>query len=186
MSFWRVKQIALILGAAASFAAAFCLLIWAGLPNRADYSGQDFGAIGYAAPEIGAPAPPFQLQTLAGDELDLLDLRGEPVIINFWATWCVPCQVEMPELQALHEDTGVRILALNIGENPEIVTAWVQEYSLSFDILLDRDETVYALYRLRGLPSTYVLDADGIITAIFYGATNAAALTDALEQQENG
>lgn len=181
-----MRTIFLVSGAAASFMAAFLLLIWAGLPNRADYSGQDFENIGYAAPEIGAIAPPFQLETLAGDALDLISLRGEPLIINFWASWCVPCVIEMPELQALHDDTGVRVLAINIGENPEIVQAWVNEFGLSFDILIDPREEIYALYRLRGQPSTYVLDADGIITAIFYGATNAAALRDALASQENG
>jgi peroxiredoxin len=179
-----MQRIFLIIGAAASFVAAFLLLIWAGLPNRADYSGQDFESIGYAAPEIGAIAPPFELETFNGDRLDLMRLRGEALIINFWASWCIPCAIEMPELQALHEDTGVRILAINIGESPEIIQAWVDDYGLSFDILLDPNEEIYALYRLRGQPSTYVLDADGIITAIFYGATNAAALRDALASQE--
>lgn len=181
-----ITKIGLIIGAATAFVAAFFVLAWAGLPNRADYSGQDFETIGYAAPEIGALAPPFVLESLSGERIDLVSLRGKPLIINFWASWCVPCQIEMPELQALYEETGVRILAINIGEDAETAQTWVNDYGLSFDILLDPRQEIYRLYRLRGQPSTYVLDADGIISEIFYGATNAAALRTALESQENG
>jgi thiol-disulfide isomerase/thioredoxin len=181
MGYWRVKQVIFIVGAALCFGAAFFVLAWAGLPNRADYSGQAFGEIGYAAPEIGAIAPPFMHPPLNGDEIDLLSLRGEPVIINFWASWCEPCQAEMPELELLHEETGVKILAVNIGEDVETIAAWVAEYGLSFDIVLDPNEELYALYRLRGQPSTYVLDADGIIRQIFYGPTSADALRSALD-----
>jgi thiol-disulfide isomerase/thioredoxin len=179
-------RIGLIVGVVLSFGAAFFVLTWAGLPNRGDYSGQDFGKIGYAAPEIGAIAPPFTQTSLNGEEIDLISLRGEPLIINFWATWCEPCQAEMPELQALHEETGVRILGVNIGEDEAAIRTWVDEFGLSFDIIPDRDEELFALYRLRGQPSTYVLDANGIIRHIFYGASSADALRAALDSQENG
>lgn len=182
----RLQKTFLILGAVASFAAAFFVLAWAGLPSRADYSGQEFGEIGYAAPEIGAIAPPFRLESLEAKAVELISLRGAPVIINFWATWCVPCQIEMPELQSLYEETGTRVLAVNIAEAPEIVVDWVADYGLGFDILLDPNQEVYAAYRLRGQPTTFVLDADGIIRQIFYGATNADALRAALESLENG
>jgi thiol-disulfide isomerase/thioredoxin len=176
-----LRRIGLIMGAALSFGVAFFVLAWAGLPNRADYSGQEIAGIGYTAPEIGAIAPPFSHPSLDGHEIDLLRLRGEPVIINFWASWCEPCQAEMPELELLHEETGVRILAVNIGEDAETIAAWVEDFGLSFDIVLDPNEELYALYRLRGQPSTYVLDADGIIRQIYYGPTSASALRDALK-----
>jgi peroxiredoxin len=182
----KINRIILIMGAVLSFGAAFFVLAWAGLPNRADYSGQAFGTIGYAAPEVGAIAPPFIHTSLSGESIDLLSLRGEPLIINFWASWCEPCQAEMPELQALYEARGVRILGVNIGEDEAPIRAWVDEFGLSFDIIPDPNEELFALYRLRGQPSTYVLDADGIISHIFYGATTSEALRDALDSQENG
>src|SRR5690606_4194147 len=105
--------------------------------------------------------------TLSGDLLDLIDLRGDVVIINFWATWCEPCQAEMPELQTLYEETGVKILAINMGEGENAIHDWVSYYGLSFDILLDPNQEIYQLYHVRGQPSTYILDQQGIITHIF-------------------
>src|SRR5688572_5558022 len=100
---WLVfNPVLLWLGAFASFAVALAVLIAAGLPQRAAYSGQILPNGQIVAPEIGATAPTFFAPTLNGS-VDLAELRGAPVIINFWATWCVPCRVEMPELQALHQ-----------------------------------------------------------------------------------
>ena len=75
----------------------------------------------------------------------------------------------------------MKILAVNIGEDEAEIRAWVEDFGLSFDIVLDPKQEVYALYRLRGQPSTYVLDADGIIRQIFYGPTSADSLRSVLE-----
>ncbi len=64
--------------------------------------------------EIGNVAPDFELQTLTGDTIRLSDYRGEPVMLNFWATWCPPCRAEMPDMQQVHQDTGMQILAVNL------------------------------------------------------------------------
>lgn len=169
------------IGAILALAAAFVILINAGLPNRAHYSGFVVEGVGRVAPEGGSLAPPFTQATLNGDPVNLLDLRGETVIINFWATWCLPCRVEMPELQEVHEATGVRILAVNIGEGRDAVAQWVAEFGLTFDIVLDPQQRVYQDYRVRGQPSTYIVAPDGIITHIFFGQTTATALHEALE-----
>ena len=77
-------------------------------------------------------------------------------MINFWATWCVPCRVEMPELQAFHEaHPAVRVLAVNLGESRDLIVDWVTQFGLTFDIVLDTDRSIADLYRLRGQPSTY-------------------------------
>jgi peroxiredoxin len=91
----------------------------------------------------------------------------------------------MPELQALYaarRDDGLRVVAVNLGETREAAQTWVDAFGLSFDIALDTNGRVAALYALRGQPSTYVVAPDGVITHIFYGATTRAALEAALTQ----
>lgn len=134
--------------------------------------------------QIGSPAPDFTTHNLAGDRVQLADLRGSPVIINFWATWCGPCAQEMPILQSLadrYADTGLRVLAVNTGESPAEIADWQQRLDLRYDLLLDRDQAIAALFRLRGQPSTYIVDAEGIISHIFYGPATETALINAVE-----
>lgn len=185
-----VQQLALWSVAIVSLVMAILLICLASLPNKLDYSRtfiDSIGFIGYVAPEIGEFAPPFEARTLSGETILLSDLRGETVIINFWATWCVPCAIEMPELKTLHEETGIRILAINIAETPQIITQWVENYRLTFDIVLDPQQDIYNQYRIIGQPTTFVIAPDGIISHIFYGATSADALQTTIEtQQANG
>lgn len=160
---------------------AIALVVGAGLPQRAAFTGADMPEIGRVAPEIGSLAPPIQRPSLSGATIDLFALRGAPVIVNFWATWCVPCRVEMPELQALHDDTGVQIIGANLGEPRAAVARWVSDLGLTFDIALDDAHLHVATdYRVRGYPSTFVIDSDGIITHIFYGPVTRDTLEHAL------
>jgi thiol-disulfide isomerase/thioredoxin len=171
----------LLLGAVACLALAVALLFAAGLPQRAAYSGEILPNGQVIAPEIGASAPTFLAPTLSG-VVDLSELRGTPLVINFWATWCVPCRVEMPELQALHAaQPTVRVLAVNLGEPLDLIVDWVRHFGLTFEIVLDAEQTIAAAYRLRGQPSTYVISPEGVVTAIFYGPTTQQALEAALE-----
>lgn len=177
-----VKRVLLLILASASLIAAMSIAAIAGLPDRATYSGTIADGSLYA-PEIGALAPPFSLARYNGGEVDLQSLRGSPVVINFWATWCGPCAVEMPELQTLYDEmqaSGVRIVGVNLSESPQAVAAWSQQYGLTFDLVLDYDGAVAALYRLRGQPSTYILSSDGIIQQIFYGPSTRSQLEAAL------
>ncbi|MBI5669053.1 MAG: TlpA family protein disulfide reductase [Chloroflexi bacterium] len=163
--------------------AAIVLVASAGLPERAAFTGQIQPNGQVVAPEIGVVAPPFRAATPDGDTLDLLDLRGAPVIINFWATWCEPCRVEMPALQTIYDRyraRGLRLLAVNLGETPAAVRAWADEFGLTFDLLLDPRQQIAAQYALRGQPSTYVLSPTGVITHIFYGPVTEAALEAAV------
>ena len=171
----------LLIGAVACFAIAAALLIAAGLPNRAAYTGEILANGQAIAPEIGAFAPPIHAQTLDGEMIDLAQLHGTPVIVNFWATWCVPCRVEMPELQAYHQaHPAARVLAVNLGESRRQIVDWVTQLGLTFDVVLDPDQSIATLYRLRGQPSTYVIAPDGVITSIFYGPTTRQSLEAAL------
>lgn len=183
MEFSRLQRFMLWVVAVASLLTAIFLLFQIGLPERSDFIGFEADGI-YVAPAIREIAPPIHTETLSGSQFRLEDLRGESVIINFWATWCAPCRIEMPELQALHEDTGISILGINIGESRELITAWVDEFQLTFEILLDPQQTIYRQYRIIGQPATFVVSPDGIITHIFLGPTTADVLRSAIESHQ--
>jgi peroxiredoxin len=163
--------------------AAFLIVYQTGLPVRAEFTGQIIPGELPVAPELGALAPPFMKHSLNDESVRLSDLRGRPGLINFWATWCVPCQVEMPDLEAVYQQyqqRGMWILAVNLGEMPGVIQEWVNTFGLSFDILRDEQQDVAALYQIRGQPTTYVVAPSGLITQIFYGATNRDAVEAAI------
>ena len=122
---------------------------------------------------VGKPAPDFQLQSLDGELVSLSDLRGKPVLINFWATWCVYCRDEMPYLQQIYEEwtgKGLVVLAINIGENPSTVEKFMQSYNLSLPVLLDTKEVTGRKYNVSPIPTTFFIDKDGIIQEKRIGA----------------
>ena len=124
-------------------------------------------------PSVGDTAYDFSLVDLDGNTHTLSDFRGQPVIINFWATWCAPCRIEMPELQAAferYEDDGLVILALDNDESPDAVRSFFyDEMDLTFTPLLDDGADVSELYSVFNFPSTYFVNAEGEITAIHLG-----------------
>lgn len=163
------------LGALACFAAAAYLISVTGLPER-DAS---LETLTIAAPIPGAPAPLFRAKLADGAWLALDELRGSPVILNFWATWCVPCAIEMPELQSLYEARradGLRIVGINSGEDEKAVTGWVDRLQLQFDIALDEDLSITTLYAVNGQPTTFVINSEGVVERVFYGVTTRDAL----------
>lgn len=175
----RVRRPATFSAAVLSAACALLLIWLAGLPERAQFTGTLNANQSYTAPETGAMAPSFSLLSLTGDWVLLEALRGQPIILNFWATWCAPCRADMPELEALYQQeraSGLRILAINPGESAGVVQTWVEELGLHFDILLDQGRQVERLYRVRGQPTTYVLSPEGQIVAVFLGPTSAEVL----------
>lgn len=181
--FTHTQRIFIFLGVISCFVLALSLIIRAGLPQRSDYTGQIIDGVGRVAPEIGFLAPPLQGDTLYGQqELNPLALQGKPFIINFWATWCTPCIVEMPALQDLHEELGIKIIAVNLGEDRYTVQEWIENNGITFDILIDQQMETARAYHLRGQPSTYVVTADGIISHIFYGAVALDELRAAINE----
>ena len=144
---------------------------------------QPTGSSATAAPQIGKLAPDFQLPNLDGQVVTLSDLRGKPVLINFWATWCLPCREEMPYLQQIYDEwtgKGLVLLAIDIGETPDTVKEFMQEYDLSMPVLLDTSQGVAQRYNITGIPTTFLIDTDGIIRAKVIGAFPSAA---AIEQE---
>lgn len=170
-------------GAVVAMTAALVILLVTGLPQRATFTGQVTPGQPPVAPELNAIAPDFERESASGEVIRLSTLRGQPVIVNFWATWCGPCIIEMPILQSIleaHQADGLRILAVNMGEPASVVRQWQETYGFTYDLLIDEAQGVSTLYRLRGQPSTYVIAPDGIITDIFFGPVSESALTAAL------
>lgn len=177
------ERMVVIIGAVLCFTLAGWLIVWAGIPQRADFTGTVLESGIRVAPEIGALAPPFDLAAPDGEPVRLSDFQGRVVIVNFWATWCEPCKVEMPELQRLYVEAGgegLQIIGVNTGEPAALVRGWRETFGLTFPLVLDPDGAVSELYRLRGQPSTYVIDRTGMITHIFYGPVDFGTLRQAL------
>ena len=110
--------------------------------------------------------PPLALGTPGGGTADLAALRGRVVLVNFWATWCAPCVEEMPALAKLRERLGPRgfeVIAVNQGEMPERVKSFLQRTRLDLPVALDRDKAVAKAWKVRALPTTFVVDARGRI-----------------------
>jgi cytochrome c biogenesis protein CcmG/thiol:disulfide interchange protein DsbE len=126
--------------------------------------------------EVGARAPDFHAVDLAtGDSLSLRErYRGAVTLVNIWATWCVPCRVEMPAMEKLYQSLaprGFRIAAVSIDEgSPEDVQAFSRELGLSFDILQDRSTKVQQIYQTTGVPESFLLNREGIIVKRVIGA----------------
>jgi len=135
------------------------------------------------APAVGHPAPDFTLTTAAGQTFKLSELRGTPVVLNFWATWCPPCRAELPELQAASQRLAgqVAIVGVNQAEAPAEVQAFVEKLDLGFTIPLDQSADVSRLYRVRSLPTTFFIDRSGIIRQMQIGPVTEATLKQLLK-----
>lgn len=139
---------------------------------------------GYYYGVVDAPIVDFELEDLEGNKVRLSDFKGRIVFLNFWATWCPPCREEMPHMQAFYEkykNEDVVILAVNsnMTENQGINNSsraeerarkFVEQEGYTFPVLLDRDDSVWAVYRQRGIPANYMIDRDGTVKYLKPGA----------------
>lgn len=136
-----------------------------------------------ATAQVGALAPVFELAALEGDPIRLSDLRGQVVLLNFWATWCSHCRAEFPVLQDFykrHQNEGFVVLAINIQENRGRVAELVSDMGLTFPVLLDRRGEVTASYRVRGLPTSFLIDREGRIVEKQIGPVTESMLDEYL------
>jgi cytochrome c biogenesis protein CcmG, thiol:disulfide interchange protein DsbE len=133
-------------------------------------------------PAVGLVAPDFTLETLDGTTFQLSELRGTPLVLNFWATWCGPCIRELPALQTAAERYGNRVLIVGIdqGEPEHVVRPYVEEMGLTFPIPLDINMEVGQRYEVRGMPTTYFVDADGVIRHVWLGEMNSITLAEGI------
>lgn len=135
-------------------------------------------------PRVGVVMSDFRLENTQGGQGGIGDYRGKVVLINTWATWCPPCQMEMPALQAFyeqHHDGGFVLLAINAGETREQAADFAQQYGLSFPILLDPQEQLMDALAIHDYPTSILVGADGLVKAVHVGLFTEDAL-----QQEIG
>lgn len=133
------------------------------------------------APQVGFLAPDFSLESESGDAIDLSDLRGKPVLINFWASWCPPCRSEMPAIQKVYDefaDSDFVVLAVNTtyqdSEGDAVTFAML--HRLTFPILWDQTGEVSREYHINSLPTSFFIDRLGIIREVVIGGPMAEAL----------
>jgi cytochrome c biogenesis protein CcmG/thiol:disulfide interchange protein DsbE len=133
------------------------------------------------AAQKGFLAPDFALETAEGEIIQLSDLRGRPVVLNVWASWCPPCREEMPALERVHQayqEQGALVLGVNstVQDDRQKALDFAAEQGLTFPILFDSTGEVTKLYGVRALPTTYFIDARGIIQEVIAGGPMAEAL----------
>jgi cytochrome c biogenesis protein CcmG/thiol:disulfide interchange protein DsbE len=140
-------------------------------------------AVTDGVPAPGRPAPDFQLEGLDGQTVSLSDLQGRPVMINFWATWCGPCRMEMPFIQEVLNDPEwseieLVILAVNLGESPAAARQFMEDNGLTFSVILDTEGEVAKRYNVSAIPTTYFVDKNGIIGDVKIGTFRSKAEID--------
>ncbi len=139
------------------------------------------------APYVGNLAPDFTLANLAGESVTLGDFTadgGQPVVLNFWATWCPPCRVEMPyfeRVSAKYEGRAA-VLGVNQAESAETISEFATRNGLTYPLLVDRDMKVNNLYGVLNLPTTIFIDKNGVVKEVLVGTISQAVLEDRIEQ----
>ena len=165
-----------------ALAAALTLgLVVSGCPGQSTPNGGVTGP-----PEIGKLAPDFELVTLDGKTVVLSQLFGRAVMVNFWATWCMPCRYEMPYIQQVYEDwpeEELVVLTINVGESSSRVSQFMRSEGFSFPVLLDSDGSVAQRYNVQGIPTTFFIDKYGFIQNITVGSFQSRAEIEAILSQ---
>ncbi|HOG48157.1 MAG TPA: TlpA disulfide reductase family protein [Anaerolineae bacterium] len=132
----------------------------------------------------GQEAPDFSFQTTDGKTVRLSDYRGKVVLVNLWATWCGPCRMEVPDLVAAYNryaPRGFTVLAVNQGEERDLVAAFAGQFGIEFPVLLDQDGRIRTNYPYRGIPTSFIVDRNGIVREIWMGNISEEAIKQLVE-----
>lgn len=176
MATWMARRPHWLLVMAGVFFLGLAWIVATADPKQATAEGR------IPSPHEGFAAPDFELETLDVGRLRLSELRGQVAVVNLWATWCPPCRAEMPALQRLYEDyqgDGLVVLAVNATDQDSeaAARAFVSDHGLTFPVLLDPEGEASRSYALQALPSTYIVDREGVIRKVLIGGpVNPATL----------
>lgn len=144
---------------------------------------------GDPAPRVGSPAPELGLPALDGSTVTLAGLRGKVVLVNFWASWCGPCEQEMADLQRLYEEErgrGLVVVGVNEGEEPGRAATFLARFGVTFSNVVDADRAVTRRYQVFGLPNSFFIDGEGVIRARVVGAFTLEQMRGYLEHARRG
>lgn len=141
-----------------------------------------WGALNPSSPRSG-PAPDFVVADMAGQPAQLADLKGDVVVLNFWATWCGPCRAEIPELSAFakaHPDVGMAGISTDDAMSVKRLAAMAGKYGITYPVYLDDNHIAAGAYGVSAIPVTFILDKDRQIVRVIQGSTTQGALEDAV------
>ena len=135
---------------------------------------------------VGQRAPAIDLPGLDGRTVRLSALRGRPVLINFWATWCTACRQEMPRIERFYEANRgrVRVIGVDVGEPAATVAAFVRRYGYTWRFALDQDKHVSNLYGVHYIPTSFWLDSHGVVRAVYTGPMTEPLMRSFLREAE--
>jgi len=155
------------------FTAAAALVLGAVLTAplwcRGEGKDHDDGKGGVETPAlVGKPAPDFTLQTPDGKTIKLSDLKGNVVLVDFWATWCIPCRISLPHIQHLSQDKdladkGLKVLAVNFEDEKDKILTYAEKNQFTFTVPMDSEGKVSESFKVTGYPSTFIVGRDGTI-----------------------
>jgi thiol-disulfide isomerase/thioredoxin len=137
----------------------------------------------------GKKAPAFEMKTLDGQDVKLADLKGNVVLLDFWATWCGPCREALPHVQSLANNTemtekGLKVFAVNLREGEDKIQPFMTENNYTFTVPMDREGSVANSYKVQGIPTQVLIGRDGMVKKVFIGwggEQQAAELDKAIE-----
>ncbi len=137
--------------------------------------------------QMGQRAPDFTLKTITGESFKLSDQRGKPVFLNFWATWCGPCRVEMPDMEKLQQAMGdsILIVGIDLREPLSTVQNFLRDHSFTWTFVLDSNGAVATEYEVAAIPTSIFIDAKGVIVRKFRGTRSYATFLEAAQQAIN-
>ncbi|MCZ8538905.1 thiol-disulfide oxidoreductase ResA [Psychrobacillus psychrodurans] len=135
--------------------------------------------------QVGDDAPDFALVDMNGEKHQLSDYKGKGVFLNFWGTWCKPCEREFPLMDKqyqVYKDQGLEILAVNIGESDFAVQKFIDRKGLTFPVLIDDKKSVMETYKINPLPTTLLINPNGKIEKVITGEMSEEMIKDYMEQ----
>lgn len=170
--------------AALATVAALALAACGGGPPGSAPPGGGAGSVAGPTPASGEPVPGALVEAFDGSSVSLTDYSGTPLVVNFWASWCPPCIAEMPDLESVHQQVSDRVsfVGVNTQDTIENATRLVAETGVTYDLVRDPDAELFRGFEVFGMPSTFYVDADGIIVGRHTGVLTRDALFDGLRE----